>query len=144
MRRLLFTALLFSFSLPAFAIYKCAAGDKTAYSDTPCMNGQSLDLGNKSDKNSASDIAKAKEQNEKEKHQVKLLETARHKREATEEKQQQKLAQTVERKRKKCASLAMQMKWGNEDAASTIGKKQESAKRKARRLKEKYELECGK
>jgi hypothetical protein len=144
MRRILITTLLFLFSLPAFAVYKCEIGDKVTYSDAPCINGKSHDLGDQSTKSNAVDVAKANEQNAKEKSKLKQLETARHKREAEEDKQQQKLVRAAASKKKKCASLELQRKWKNEDAANASVKKQESAKRKAHRAAEKYELECGK
>lgn len=144
MRRILLTTLLLSFSLPVLAVYKCEIGDKVTYSDTPCINGKSHDLGGQANKSNASDVAKANEQNAQEKSKLKQLETARHKREAEEEKQQQKLAQAAASKKKKCTSLELKKKWSAEDAANASGKKRESAKRKARRMAEKYEMECGK
>jgi hypothetical protein len=140
----LIVAFLLSFSLPAFAIYKCESGDKVIYGDAPCNNGKSYDLGDKTSHSSASDIAKANEQNIEEKSKLKHLENARHKKEAAEEKQQQKIAKAEVSKKKKCTSLELRRKWNHEDMANSAGKKHESAKRKETRLKEEYELECGK
>jgi hypothetical protein len=144
MFRLSFLILLFSFSLPAFAVYKCENGGKVTYSDTTCMTGKSLDLGNQANSSSAADIARTQAQNAHEKKELRELETARHKREATEEKEQKKLAKTAEAKRKKCASLALKKKWSDEDLTRAAGKSQEKALVRAHRAAEKYELECGK
>jgi hypothetical protein len=143
MRYPLIGAFLLTFSLPAFAVYKCESGDKVIYGDAPCANGKSYDLGDKSSHSTASDIAKANEQNLEEKSKLKHLENTRHKKEAAEEKQQQKIAKAEVRKKKKCASLELKKKWNHEDMANMTGKQHESAKRKEIRLKEEYVLECG-
>ncbi|MGZ5818998.1 MAG: hypothetical protein ACXWJD_09660 [Burkholderiaceae bacterium] len=143
MYRLLFASVLFAFSIPALALYKCEAGDKITYIDAPCTMGKSQDLGSTTGKTPASDLAKANEQNAQDKSRLKQLETARHKREAEEEKQQHKLDAAAQNKKKRCGSLALKKKWSKEDAAHATGKKEETAKRKARRAAEKYELECG-
>lgn len=144
MRYLLFVFLLLGSSAPAFAVYKCNSGGKTSYTDSSCANGTSSDLGDISNKATPSDLAQAHEQNTQDKRKLKKLETARHKREAVEERQQQKMAKAADSKRKKCASLQLKKKWGNEDAANATGKNREKARLRARRLAEKYDLECGK
>jgi hypothetical protein len=144
MRYLLLVLLLLGSSAPAFALYKCNSGGKTTYTDSSCANGTSSDLGDISDKATPSNLAQAHEQNAQDKRKLKELETARHRREAAEERQQRKLAKAADNKRKKCASLQLKKKWSNEDAANATSKNRQKAIRRARRLAEKYELECGK
>lgn len=137
-------SILFFISLPALAVYKCESGDKVVYSDVACINGKPSDVDDKLGKPSASDVAKAKEQNAQEKKELKQLENTRHKREAQEEKQQQQFAKTAMSKQKKCAALEQKKKWNQEDVARATGKKLETAKRKSHQIEEKYRLECNK
>jgi len=144
MIRILLLSLLLSISLPVLAIHKCESGGKIIYSDVPCLDGKSSDLGAMADSSSASDVDKAKRQNAQEKSKLKQLENARHKREAQEEKQQLPIARAAAIQKKKCANLAQKKRWGDEDAAKASGKNLDAARLKARRLGEKYTLECGK
>lgn len=144
MRQFLLASLLIAISLPALAIYKCEVNEKIIYSDARCANGKSVDLGEQAPQSTAADITKANEQNAQEKNKLKQLETARHKREAEEEKQQHKIANATASKKKKCASLELKKKWSHEEMANATGKKRENAQRKARRLDEKFALECSK
>jgi hypothetical protein len=144
MRQILFFSLLALFSMPAMAVYKCESGEKVTYSDAPCRNGKTTDMGNQARQSSASDIAKAEQQNEREKQQLKQLENARHKREAKEEKEQQRLAKNLQAKKKKCQALEQKHRWSKEDLDRASAKKLDSARRRERRLAEKYALECGK
>jgi hypothetical protein len=130
--------------MPAMAIYKCETGGKVTYSDVPCPNSKTTVIGDQSRQSSSSDIAEAKQKNEHEKRELKQLENARHKREAKEEKQQQQIAKRFESKKKKCAALEQKHRWSKEDLARATGRKVEPAKRRERRLAEKYDLECGK
>ncbi|MDB5764203.1 MAG: hypothetical protein JWQ21_3198 [Herminiimonas sp.] len=150
MFKILLLSLLISFSAPALAIYKCESNGKITYSDEPCRGGKVLDVDPASGKTAASDAADAADaadagkQITREKSEVKRLENERHKREAKDEQAQQKAARISAAKHKKCVSLAMRKKWGEEDAAAASGKSAEKAKRNARRKAEKYETECGK
>ena len=90
------------------------------------------------------EVNKAKSQNEQEKIKSKHLENARHKREEKDEAKERQIARAARTKKKKCASLAQKEKWSIEDTANATGRRLETAKRKARRIAEKIELECGK
>jgi hypothetical protein len=143
MFRILIATLLIFAALPAFAIYKCESGDKTAYSDKPCITGKSSDMGDQlNDKSSASDAAKAKEQHAQDAAKLKQLENARHQREAREEKAQQQALNAARAKKKRCAALDQKKKWNNEEIAAATGKKLETSKRKARQIEEKIQREC--
>ncbi len=131
--------LLASFSIPGLAIYKCESAGTTTYSEVPCPGGKLMDL---DDKPNESEAAKSSQQSAKEKQQLIRLENARHKREAVEEKAKQRAARAAAAKERKCASLAQRKNWLQEDAAKASGKSAEKAKLKARRMAEKYQLEC--
>ncbi len=142
MLRLLLLCLPGLLPLPAMAIYKCESNRVISYSDTPCSSGKSstLDTSFSSDR---LDTPDAQQQLNRQKTELKQLETARHKREASEEKERKKLAKAHAVKQKKCAGLALRQKWSEEDAVLANGKSSAKAKLKARRMAEKYQLECG-
>jgi len=127
-------------SAPAMAIYKCEAGGKITYSDEACPGGRAVDIQN-GGKPVASD---AGQRAAREKSELERLQQARRKEEAANQKEQAKIAKADAATHKKCATLAMRKKWGEEDAAAASLKSAEKAKRNARRKAEKYEAECGK
>lgn len=135
---LLLFVLLF-FSAPALAIYKCEADDKVVYSDTPCRTGKATEITGAAP---SSDAKAAQQKLARDKAELRRLEVQRQKREAIAEKERQKLFKANEAKKKKCADLALRVKWANEDAARASMKSAERAKQKTRRLAEKYRLEC--
>ena len=144
MLKILLTCFFFSFSAPALAVYKCESNGKVIYSDAPCQGGKTTDLSSHLTQPTASETAQAHQIRAQEKNKLQGIESERHKREAKEEKQQIKAAHAFAAAQKKCAALAQRTKWSSEDAANASGKKRESAQRQARRMVEKYELECGK
>jgi hypothetical protein len=137
--RALLSALLVSLSMPAFAIYKCEADGKIAYSDAPCAGGRTIDVGNAAPVNTAQSRHALVQQ----KAELKRLESTRHKQEDQEAKLRRTAAHADATRQKKCASLARRKKWANEDAATATGKSAEKTRRKARRAQETYQEECG-
>lgn len=137
--RSLILLLLLSFSAPALAIYKCEFSDKVVYSDLPCKNGKMKKL---SIAPPLSDQSEAQQRLAHDKQQLEDLETQRHQREALEEKQQKKESKTRQAREKKCALLALRLKWAKEDIAHAHLKSKVNAQRKAQRASEKYQLVC--
>ncbi len=143
MLRILSIVLLLSFSAPALAIYKCQSGEKISYSDVPCPSGKFISLDDTQGANAAAaDAARARQRAAQEKNEAARLEKARHQREASDEKEQRQAARVAVVKKQKCATLAQRQKWSEEDAAHAAGRSAEKTKRKARRAKEKYDMEC--
>lgn len=143
MLRILLAVLLLSLSAAAAAAYKCEAGGKTTYSETPCPGGKTVDLNDNDAMHAASpETVQAQRQLAAEKKKVHQLETARHQREAKEARRQQSAARTDARKKQKCAALELRKKWSEEDLARATGKNTEKAKLRTRRMHEKYALEC--
>ncbi|HYD62311.1 MAG TPA: DUF4124 domain-containing protein [Noviherbaspirillum sp.] len=144
MRRLLLTSLLsLSFSLPAFAAYKCEANGKITYSDIPCADGKQVEIAGVASV-SETDAARARQQAKSEKAELARIERERRKEEAAADKKAQLAARNAAVKNSKCSSMAQRVKWSEEDAARATGKSVEKARLKARRLAESYELQCGK
>lgn len=132
--------LLVSFSMPALAIYKCESAGSVTYSQTPCPGGKLMDI---VDQPNEADAAKSRQQTEKEKKELARLENARHKSEAAEQRAKLQAARAAAARDRKCASMAQRKNWAQEDAAKASGKSADKAKLKARRMAEKYQLECG-
>ncbi len=140
--RALLLSLLLAAAAPAFAAYKCEANGKTLYSDTPCTAGKTIELEEKVTV-TAADRALAQERLAKDKASVARQKKERLKREAAEKKLAQAAAKKTAAKQAKCATLAQRVKWSEEDAEQATGKSIPKAKKKARRMNEKYTLQCG-
>lgn len=146
--RLLICLVLFACPLSALAVYKCEsvqAGSRTrvvSYSDSPCPEGKSTVLDTFS--SSASPTPETADSRlERQKEELQRLERIRHRREAQEDKEARKAARVWAVRQKKCAKLAQQQRWREEDAAIAVGKAADRARLKARRSGEAYQLECG-
>lgn len=124
---------------PAWAIFKCDSGGRIVYTDTPCDGGKLLEVRT----SAPEDAALAERQAAQEKRQLKTLERDRHKREAADERALKKASREGAARHKKCAAHALRQKHANEDVSRTTGIANEKAKRKAQRITEAYEAECG-
>lgn len=122
---------------PAWAVYKCTADGRIAYTDTPCEGGKVIDTPAPVDSKSANQAAAL------EKRQLKTLESARHKREAADARALKKASTASAARHKKCAAHALRQKHASEDVSRTTGIANEKARRKARRITEAYEADCG-
>lgn len=132
-------ATLTGFATPAFAVYKCEADGKVTYSDEPCPGGKQLDLNITSVTNSSNGDSRLKQ----EKATLQKLEKERHRREAVEQRERQSANRANATRQKKCDGLARRQKRAAEDVSKSVGKANEKAKLKARRITEDYEAECG-
>lgn len=140
MTRYLFLLLL-SIANPASAIYKCDTQGKITYSDSPCSNSLQTQL-SPVHAVSREDIDKANRLREQEEKKLKSLESARKKIEANNQKAEQKRRREHASLQKKCAALALRVKWSEEDAVTATGKSAFKIRRAAQRHNEKYEAEC--
>jgi hypothetical protein len=128
---------------PALAAYKCEINGKTTYSDEPCPGGKQIDLKNTPGGSiSDEDRQRALKQSAHDKAELARLEKENDKRDAARAKEQKKTGAAQDKMRKKCANLTMRKKWAEDDAAASVGKSSEKAKKKARRLAEQYVVEC--
>jgi hypothetical protein len=142
MLRIVLLSLLVLICTPALAVYKCESGGTITYSDEPCRGGKVLELDNPA--SGKTPASSAEHQAALDKREARRLEKERHQREAIESKEQQRVAYVNATRQKRCASLALQKKWSEEDAAAATGRSVDRAMRKAQRSAEKYEAECGK
>ncbi len=143
MQPLLLLVLLSAISTPALAIYKCQSGDRTVYSDIPCYNSKTTDMKEIDIATPSTDAGAAQQKLAQDKKELQRLESVRKKQEAADERAYRKTAKANEAKKKKCTQSALRKKWADEDVANAHPKSAERAKRAARRVTEKHELECG-
>lgn len=144
MRTILILSFLTTLSAPAMAINKCVSDGKVTYSDEPCRNGKAIKFeASPGNDPLSADTANARQQAMREKNELKRLEGDRRQREAKEDKERQQLARADAAKKKKCAELALQQKWAEEDAKGVSGKSADKFKRNAGRKAEKFQMECG-
>jgi phage protein D len=149
----LLTFLLCSASASAETVYKCQFDGKTAYSDRPCSEGQSIalpplavgvDLPGKNvpvtnDARVLLKTEKLRIANEKD---VERARQARLKQEYQEQREAERGARLAATKRKQCDRLRLRHKWATEDAARARGAEQQAAQRKAQRQAESLAVEC--
>ena len=143
------------------SIYKCTVDGKISYGQSPCSTGTSVAL----DLPAAAAAAPAPDQDAtlaRQKKEAARLEKQRHEREAMDGRQQEKAGRAAAAYRKKCARLALNKKWADEDAAGsgdssstsdsakpgkstragTSARDHSKAQLKAHRAAEKLALEC--
>ncbi|RJF98879.1 DUF4124 domain-containing protein [Noviherbaspirillum saxi] len=132
-------ALFLCLSNPALAVYRCEADGKVSYSDIACPSARQLDI----KASSAGPTPTDKKRLAEEKKFVERAEKARHKEEAAEEKARQRAARQRLAQDKKCDALARRQRWASEDVSAATQKSAEKARRKASRVNEQYEAECG-
>jgi len=117
----LFALCLLAGAAQADTIYKCTADGNVSYSQTPCAAGTAsavLDVPSAPppDPAAAADL-------QRQKREADAMQKARQKREAKEDREAAKASAVASAHRKKCAKLALEKKWADDEArgASTGG-----------------------
>ena len=128
------------FTSPASAIYKCEQAGVVTYTDIPC-DGQQLsvtvpqkshDTEEKTDEKSLA----------REKKEVARLQAIREQRERQDKQIHDLSARGAAARERKCKSLALQLKWREEDLRDAPLNTQTKARKLARRAAEKYRTDC--
>lgn len=143
MPALLLVLVLFGFSTPSWAVYKCSSPKGTVYSDVPCAS-DSHDMQQLSVNPPPPDEA-AHERAARERKQLHALEKQRAQDEAIEQRARAKAHKAETIRKQKCADMALRAKWAREDAHRTSmrnARSAEQAERQARRLEERHALHC--
>jgi hypothetical protein len=112
--RILFALCLLAGAAQADTIYKCSSDGKVTYSQTPCATGATssvLDVPAAPARDSA-----AAAELQRQKSEADALQKARQKREAKEDREAAKSAAVAAAHRKKCAKLALEKKWADDEA----------------------------
>lgn len=137
------TLLLLALALPAAAlaqVHKCTVDGKVTYSQAPCERGQAAVIAVPDapppDPGAKADLARQKGE-------AKLMEKERLKREAHQQREDEAAHRVAVKRRDKCQKLRQDQKWAEEDARGALIQNSERAQVKARRVAERYKLECG-
>lgn len=128
------------FTSPASAIYKCEQDDVITYTDIPC-NGQELSVTVPQKSRSAEEKSDDKLLS-REKKEVEKLQAIREQRERQDKQIRDLSARGAAARERKCKSLALQLKWREEDLREAPLTEQAKARKMARRAAEKYRTDC--
>jgi len=120
----------------AYAVYRCESQGNVSYSDLPC-NGRALDLSSQPAAPSRDDDAMKRERGE-----VSRLQKLREQRERQDQQIRDLAARGAAARERKCRSLALQVKWRQEDVRESTLDKAQKAKVRLRRAEEKFDSEC--
>ncbi len=124
---------------PAQAIYKCHAQGAVTYSDRPCA-GQATDLHSET----AAPASQRQEEDalRREKAEVARLQRIREQRERQDQQIRDLSARGAAARDRKCKSLALQLRWRQEDLRDASLQEEKKARVRARRAAEKFGMEC--
>ena len=134
----LLSCLLFT-SYSAHAVYKCMRNGEIIYTDKACEGGQ-LSLNN-----SPTLESQRNNQNEslaKDRAEISRLQKFREQRERQEQQIRDLSARGAAARERKCKSLALQLRWREEDFREAPLHKQDKERVRVRRASEKYAMEC--
>lgn len=134
----LLSCLLFT-SYRAHAVYKCMRNGEIIYTDKACDGGQ-LSL-----PNSPTSESQRSNQNEslaKDRAEISRLQKFREQRERQEQQIRDLSARGAAARERKCKSLALQLRWREEDFREAPLHKQDKERVRVRRASEKYAMEC--
>lgn len=126
-------------SFSAHAVYKCMRNGEIIYTDKACDGGQ-LSL-----PNSPTSESQRSNQNEslaKDRAEISRLQKFREQRERQEQQIRDLSARGAAARERKCKSLALQLRWREEDFREAPLHKQDKERIRVRRASEKYAMEC--
>ncbi len=120
----------------ALAIYRCEIDRRIIYTDLPCAGSQlKVDA-------SAAPARDDSDKLSRERAELAKLQQLREQRERQDRQIRDLAARGAAAREKKCRSLALQLKWREEDLRETTLDKAVSARKRLRRAQEKYAAEC--
>ncbi len=128
------------FTSPASAIYKCEQDGVVTYTDIPC-DGQQLSV-TMPQKSRATEEKTDEKSLAREKKEVAKLQAIREQRERQDKQIRDLSARGAAARERKCKSLALQLKWREEDLRDAPLGSQDKARKMARRAAEKYRNDC--
>lgn len=123
----------------AQSVYKCSLGGEVTYASAPCDGASVSAL--------AVPVAPAPDphaalQFKREQALLAALQKERTSRDAREQRAAAIAAQAAARQHQRCARIALQKRWADENAGRSAGFDKESLKRRAKRIGEAMALEC--
>jgi len=128
------------FAPPAAAVYKCEQAGVVTYTDVPC-DGQQLSI-TVPEKLREAEGKTGDNSLAHEKKEVAKLQAIREQRERQDKQIRDLSARGAAARERKCKSLALQLKWREEDLRDAPLHAQIKARKMARRAAEKYQNDC--
>ncbi len=125
---------------PAAAVHRCESGGKVSYSDLPCPGASRLKIDDAppaSRKPVETDASQQRQAAE-----LARLQQLRELRERQDQRIRDLAARGAAAREKKCRTLAMQRKWHEEDLRDASLKQEGNARKRLRRMEERYREEC--
>jgi hypothetical protein len=122
--------------LSALAVYRCEQQGHVTYTDFPCP-GRELDI-----PRSPPPAQDSNDHLKRERSEVGRLQKLREQRERQDQQIRDLAARGAAAREKKCQSLALQVKWREEDVRDSTMDKSQKARTRLRRAQEKFEAEC--
>lgn len=135
---ILLSCLLFT-SFSVHAVYKCMRNDEIIYTDKACDGGQ---LSLPESPSSESHRTNQNESLAKDRAEILRLQKFREQRERQEQQIRDLSARGAAARDRKCKSLALQLRWREEDFREAPLHTQDKARTRVRRASEKYAMEC--
>ena len=135
---ILLSCLLFT-SFSAHAVYKCMRNGDIIYTDKACDGGQ---LSLPESPASESNRTNQNESLAKDRAEILRLQKFREQRERQEQQIRDLSARGAAARERKCNSLALQLRWREEDFREAPLHTQDKARTRVRRASEKYAMEC--
>lgn len=122
--------------ISAFAVYRCEQHGSITYTDMPCA-GSELEITRSTASQDTNDDRLKRERSE-----VGKLQKLREQRERQDQQIRDLAARGAAAREKKCRSLALQVKWREEDVREFTLDKAQKARTRLRRAQEKFDAEC--
>lgn len=123
--------------LSANAVYRCEQQGSVIYTEFPCA-GREVDIAT-----SAPPQRNNSDPLKRERSEVSRLQKLREQRERQDQQIRDLAARGAAAREKKCRSLALQLKWREEDVRESTMDKSQKALTRLRRAQEKFASECG-
>ncbi len=127
-------------TLPAAAVHRCESGGKVSYSDLPCAGASTLTIDDAPPSVRAATAADPHQQRQAA--ELARLQQLRELRERQDQRIRDLAARGAAAREKKCRTLAMQLKWRDEDLREASLKQEANARKRLRRAEERYREEC--
>ena len=126
---------------PALATYKCTAEGGIMYSDRPC-DGESINMATSSPDHRRHPPTGPDNVLARERAEIARLQKSREQRERQDQQIRDLYTRGAAARARKCSSLALQLRWREEDLREAPLQSEQKARVRARRAAEKYRLEC--
>ncbi len=127
-------------TLPATAVHRCESGGKVSYSDLPCAGASTLNIDHAPPSMHAATTVDIHQQRQSA--ELARLQQLRELRERQDQRIRDLAARGAAAREKKCRTLAMQLKWRDEDLREASLKQEANARKRLRRTEERYREEC--